>query len=128
MLAGCEGWQSAWDVHGESAISLKQLIILIVSVCSVVWALVMIALIFALVRRRATAEPPVEVDAGTERRMTITVAIAVAVTVVIVAIFTALGLLSGEHLLWWMIAGLALAVVLGAGWPPATGRSNQACS
>src|SRR3954451_4637776 len=88
MLAGCDGWQSAWDVHGESAISLKQLIVLIVAVCSVVWALVMIALIFALVRRRVRAEPPAEVDAGTERRMTIAVILAVAATVVIIAVFT----------------------------------------
>jgi cytochrome c oxidase subunit 2 len=88
MLAGCGGWQSAWDVHGESAISLKQLIILIVAVCSVVWALVMIALVFALVRRRVRAEPPLEVDAGTERRMTIAVVMAVAATVVIIAVFT----------------------------------------
>ena len=42
----------------------------------------------------------------------------IALLVFIVAIFTALGLLSGERLLWWLIAGLALAVILGAGWPP----------
>src|SRR3954447_6577271 len=88
MLAGCDGWQSAWDVHGESAILLKQLIVLIVAVCSVVWALVMIALVFALARRRVRAEPPVELDAGTERRMTVAVVVAVAATVVIITVFT----------------------------------------
>jgi cytochrome c oxidase subunit 2 len=90
MLAGCSGWQSALDVHGESAITLKQLIILIVVVCSVVWALVMVALILALVRKRARREPPVEVNAGTERRMTIAVTAAVAATVAIIAGFTVL--------------------------------------
>src|SRR4051794_39285810 len=90
MLAGCSGWQSALDVHGESAITLKQLIVLIVAVCSVVWALVMIALIFALVRRRAHREPPLQVDAATERRMTITVSAAVAATVMIITAFTVL--------------------------------------
>src|SRR5436305_8827347 len=90
MLAGCDGWQSAWDVHGESAISLKQLIILIVAVCSLVWALVIIALILAVVRKRVRPEPPIEVHAGTERRMTIAVTAAVAATVAIITVFTVL--------------------------------------
>ena len=56
MLSGCTGWQSALDVHGAAAISLKQLILLIVVVCSIVWTLVMIALIFALWRKRDRRE------------------------------------------------------------------------
>jgi len=43
-LVGCSGWQSAMDVHGQSAIALKHLIVLIVVVCSIVWSLVMIML------------------------------------------------------------------------------------
>src|SRR3954447_1747741 len=88
LLAGCSGWQSALDVHGESAINLKQLIVLIVAVCSVVWALVMIALIFALARNRRRREPPTQIDPVTERRMTVGVVAAVAVTVVIITVFT----------------------------------------
>src|SRR3954469_8577576 len=88
MLAGCSGWQSALDVHGDSAITLKQLIVLIVAVCSVVWMLVMIALIFALARRRRG--PPVQSDPATERRMTVSVVAAVAATVVIITVFTVL--------------------------------------
>ena len=90
MLAGCSGWQSALDVHGESAITLKQLIVLIVMVCSIVWAMVMIALILALARRRERREAPVQVDPATERRMTITVSAAVAATVAIITAFTVL--------------------------------------
>lgn len=90
MLAGCSGWQSALDVHGESAITLKQLIVLIVAVCSIVWELVMIALIFALARRRERGEPPVQVDAAVERRMTVVVGAAVAATVAIITVFTVL--------------------------------------
>src|SRR3954468_19350533 len=90
LLARCSGWQSALDVHGESASTLKQLIILIVAVCSVVWALVMIALILALTRKRARPEPPVQVNARTERRMAISVIAAVAATVVIITVFTVL--------------------------------------
>jgi cytochrome c oxidase subunit 2 len=89
-LAGCSGWQSALDVHGQSAIGLKHLIILIVVVCSIVWALVVIALILALARKRVPRELPTMLNAGTERRMTISVAAAVAATAVIIAVFTVL--------------------------------------
>jgi cytochrome c oxidase subunit 2 len=89
-LAGCSGWQSALDVHGESAIGLKQLIVLIVVVCSIVWALVMIALILTLARKRRGSEIRMTVNPGTERRMAISVGAAAAVTVVIITAFTVL--------------------------------------
>src|SRR3954464_1206419 len=84
-LAGCGGPQSAFDAHGESAIALKQLIIGIVAVCSVVWALVMIALIWALLRRRRDKR-----DDGSyrQRRMAVAVISATAATVVIISGFT----------------------------------------
>jgi cytochrome c oxidase subunit 2 len=88
MLGGCTGWQSALDVHGASAINVKQLIILIVVACSVVWTLVMIALIYALWRDRGGRGQPLRVDPGTERRMTISVVAAVAATVIIISAFT----------------------------------------
>jgi cytochrome c oxidase subunit II len=87
-LGGCSGWQSALDVHGASAINLKQLIILIVVVCSVVWALVVVALVFALRRNRSRPGQPLRVDPETERRMTISVVVAVAATVIIISAFT----------------------------------------
>jgi cytochrome c oxidase subunit 2 len=90
VLTSCGGWQSALDVHGESAISLRQLIVLIVAVCSIVWTLVMIALVFALARKRRPRELPLEINPVTDRRMTISVAAAVAVTVVIITAFTVL--------------------------------------
>jgi cytochrome c oxidase subunit II len=89
LLAGCSGWQSALDVHGASAISLKQLIVMIVVVCSIVWALVMVALILAVFRRRDRDRPPPRPEAGTERRMATVVVSAVAATVVIISFFTA---------------------------------------
>jgi cytochrome c oxidase subunit 2 len=87
LLTGCAGWQSALDAHGASAISVKQLIILIVSICSIVWALVMVALILAVFRRRERHRPPP--GSGTERRMTAVVVSAVAATVFIIILFTA---------------------------------------
>jgi hypothetical protein len=41
-----------------------------------------------------------------------------ALIVLLVSAATALGLVAGEHLLWWLIAGLALAGLL-SGWTPA---------
>jgi cytochrome c oxidase subunit II len=88
-LTGCTGWQSALDVHGAAAISLKQLIILIVAVCSVVWMLVMLALIRALWRARDAVSEPLRRNPRTDRRMTIVVSSAVAATAIIIAGFTA---------------------------------------
>ncbi|MCA1454205.1 cytochrome c oxidase subunit II [Bradyrhizobium sp. BRP22] len=88
LLAGCDGWQSALDAHGTSAVSLKQLIILIVAVCSVVWMLVMIALIMALWRNRRERPLPVTPQPSTQRRMTATVIAAVAATTVVISGFT----------------------------------------
>jgi cytochrome c oxidase subunit 2 len=75
MLGGCTGWQSALDVHGASAIDIKELILLIVVICSVVWTMVIVALI---------------VNPATERKMTISVLLAVAATVIIIGAFTVL--------------------------------------
>ncbi len=88
ILSGCSGWQSTLDVHGASAINLRQLILSIVLVCSVVWALVMIALIFALWRNRHRREDLLDTDPAAQRRMTITVTTAVIATAVIISAFT----------------------------------------
>jgi cytochrome c oxidase subunit 2 len=86
-LAACgSNWQSVLDAHGASAISLKHLIILIVAVCSVIWMLVMVALIGALWRRRDARHAPTE--PRSERRMTVAVIGAVVATVLIISTFT----------------------------------------
>jgi cytochrome c oxidase subunit 2 len=84
-LCSCNGWQSALDPHGESAISLKALILLIVTVCSVVWMLVMIALILALRRSHPPRPRPLQRDPRTARRMGATVIAAVAATVAVIS-------------------------------------------
>jgi cytochrome c oxidase subunit 2 len=88
LLAGCSGWQSALDAHGTSAITLKQLIILIVAICSVVWALVMIALIIALWRGRGEGPLPIAPQPSTQQHITIIVVAAVAATIVVITGFT----------------------------------------
>ena len=87
-LAGCTGWQSAIDVHGASAISLKHLIVMIVATCSVVWALVIATLIVALWRRREARESAIALDPRRQRRMTLAVGGAVAATVIVISAFT----------------------------------------
>lgn len=74
------------EPHGVSAISLRHLIILIVAVCSVVWMLVMIALIAALWRNRDNS--PASPGPQNERRMTIAVTGAAIATVLMISTFT----------------------------------------
>ncbi|MEY9185511.1 cytochrome c oxidase subunit 2 [Bradyrhizobium sp. USDA 326] len=96
-LAGCGGnWQSALDVYGTSAISLKHLIILIVAVCSAVWMLVMAALIAALWRGRDARPAPAE--PGRERRLTMAVIGAVVATVLIISTFTIMSFIATRAL------------------------------
>ncbi|WP_458759621.1 cytochrome c oxidase subunit II [Afipia sp. TerB] len=92
LLAGCSGWQSALDVHGPSATSVKHLILIIVAVCSVIWALVMIALIMALARRRVPTPAPVQPRPQADRRMMIVIGGATIATVLIISGFTVLSL------------------------------------
>jgi cytochrome c oxidase subunit 2 len=81
FLCGCEGVQSALDAQGQSALLLKNLIIVIVAVCTVVWLLVMAMLIWGLMRRR---DRPVSDENRTHRRMRHAVIAAVAATVIII--------------------------------------------
>jgi cytochrome c oxidase subunit 2 len=86
LLANCGGWQSVLDAHGASAFSLKQLIILIVAICSLVWTLVMVALIAALWRgRRGSDRPAGSSSASGMRNVVVT---ATALTVVVISGFT----------------------------------------
>jgi cytochrome c oxidase subunit II len=88
LTTGCAGWQSTMDAHGASAISLKHLIILIVTACSLVWMLLMIALIGALWRGRRARTRPTELDTHVERRMSFSVLAATIATAIVIAGFT----------------------------------------
>jgi cytochrome c oxidase subunit 2 len=87
LLANCGGWQSVMEPHGAAAFSLKQLIILIVAICSLVWTLVMVALIAALWRGRRAEQRPAHVSRDT--RMRNSVVAATALTVMVISGFTA---------------------------------------
>ncbi|NOJ42183.1 cytochrome c oxidase subunit II [Bradyrhizobium sp. WSM 1791] len=88
VLAGCTGWQSAFDAQGASAISIKQLMVLMVVICSVVWALVIAVLIRALWRGREQVERSIGPDPVIERRTARVVVAAVTATVIVLAVFT----------------------------------------
>ena len=88
LLCSCNDWQSALDPHGESAFSLEALILLIVTVCSVVWMLVMIALTLALRRGHPPRPRPLQRDPRTARRMGAAVIVAMIATVVVISGFT----------------------------------------
>ncbi|HET7884990.1 MAG TPA: cytochrome c oxidase subunit II [Bradyrhizobium sp.] len=88
-LTGCGGWQSVLDTHGKSAADVRQLIVLIVVVCALVWTLVMVALIAALWRRRRARPRQSTLDQRTEHRMARAVAIATVATAIVIAGFTA---------------------------------------
>ena len=86
LLASCGGWQSVFDPHGASAVSIKDLIILIVAICSLVWMLVMVALIAALWRGRRHANQPA--GSSSESALRNAVVTATALTVIVITGFT----------------------------------------
>ncbi|MGR9221467.1 cytochrome c oxidase subunit II (plasmid) [Rhizobium leguminosarum] len=76
----CSGNQSALNPQGAPAIHVEHLIVGITVTCAVVWALVMVVLGWALLRKRSgdSSQPP-------ERPLTMMVSGAVAATVIIIA-------------------------------------------
>ncbi|MDB5570153.1 MAG: cytochrome c oxidase subunit [Hyphomicrobiales bacterium] len=79
-LAGCEGWQSSLDPKGPHASAIHDLFWFFTAVCALVWALVVLALAWALWRRRGLRPDPLSIQGGRERRLTIVVSTLVALT------------------------------------------------
>jgi cytochrome c oxidase subunit II len=99
--AGCTSVQSALDPHGTIASELLRLIELIAFVCALVWLSVVVFLVIALMQqRRATdpAQPPLALEAATERRMGVAVTAALIGTVLIITAFTALSFATTRRL------------------------------
>ncbi len=83
LCAGCSGWQSALDPHGDQAVALYGLMKFIMIVCAVVWALVMAVLLVALWRQPQRTDP-LAVDVRTQSKMKVAVTASVAATVIII--------------------------------------------
>ncbi|MBI0539116.1 cytochrome c oxidase subunit II [Roseomonas sp. KE2513] len=84
LLAGCSGWQSALDPRADAAQELHGLFWLFTITCGIVWAVVMLVLAGALLRRPAAARPEEE-RGRAERRSGRVVGGAVAATVLVIA-------------------------------------------
>jgi len=98
LLAGCSGWQSALDAQGAPAQGLRLLIVVIMSVCAVVWLIVIAILLWALFRRRDMRASLPVVDPARERRMAIVVVAGIAVTVAVITAFTVASFLTTRSL------------------------------
>jgi cytochrome c oxidase subunit 2 len=83
VASGCSGNQSVLNPQGGPAIHIEHLILGIVTVCTVIWVLVVVLLGWALLRnrRQITRERGREFN----RRLKMSVAVAVGATVVIIA-------------------------------------------
>ncbi len=81
-LAGCAGTQSALDVHGEPAVHLRQLMLILIFVGVTVWVIVVAALAYAVLHHRSS---PIDRAARSDRRARFIVTSLVVATAVIIA-------------------------------------------
>jgi cytochrome c oxidase subunit 2 len=88
MLADCAGWQSIMDVHGASAVHIKQLIVFICGVCAIIWFAVVLVLARGLSRGMNERDNLLQLDTGRERRMKHTIIAAMIGTVAVITVFT----------------------------------------
>jgi cytochrome c oxidase subunit 2 len=79
IISGCTGNQSALSPTGAPAIHIANLMSGIVAVCTLVWLLVIVMLVWALLRKRSDAR-----ENTRERGLTMTVSAAVGATAVII--------------------------------------------
>ena len=99
VLAGCDGWQSALDARGPQAEDIRDLFALFLAVCALVWLLVMAALAWSVLRRRAWMQPaPLAIDAGRERRSERIVTFLAVATAAAVVVLSSLSFLTGRGL------------------------------
>jgi cytochrome c oxidase subunit II len=102
LLASCNGIQTALDPAGSGADIIHRIWLLLFWVCAAVWVLVLLALLWAILRRRgihdpATAPEP-EPDPRTERRIGNVVGIAIAATVIVLIGLTVVSYSAGRGL------------------------------
>lgn len=110
---GCAGNQNIFNPAGPAAHSIAWLGWFLFGVCAVVYTLVMIALVWAIARRRRAADDPP--DTG-DRALTRTVTIAVAATVIILISFTVTSVVAGRGLTSPREAGAITIDAIGHQW------------
>jgi hypothetical protein len=101
-LSNCTGIQTALDPAGASAIAIHRIWLLLFWVSAVVWVLVILALVWAMVRRRGhhdlSTVPEPQPPAPSERRIGVFVGTAVAATVVTLIALTVVSYSAGRAL------------------------------
>ena len=114
-LTGCQGWQSALDVHGPAARTLADMFWIFTAVLGTVWLLTMGALLLALRRRRVAGTDLLATNPATERRMTIVVSTAIGLTFLTVLALTGITY-AGQRALYSHKDGALTLLVTGRQW------------
>jgi cytochrome c oxidase subunit 2 len=111
FLAACTGRQSALDPKGPQAQTLASLYWLFFWISAVIWALVVLVLIMALLRRHAERPDPLVTNPRTERRFGIVVTSLALLTGAIVIALSVLSFSAQEQLFGQPAGGLTLKVI-----------------
>lgn len=120
LLSNCTGVQTALDPAGAGADAIHRIWLLLFWISAVVWALVLLALCWAMLRRRgrhdlSTAPEPRPVGPG-ERRIGAFVGIAVAATVVTLIALTVVSYSAGRGLFAESGSGAVSIELVGHQW------------
>lgn len=100
LLSSCSNVQSALAPRGKASADVLDLFWIFLAVCTLVWLLVMAALLYSLLRRRRDpipVDPLAESDQG-HKPATIIVGACVALTAVILVVLTMLSFFTGKSL------------------------------
>jgi cytochrome c oxidase subunit 2 len=108
----CSGQQSVFNPQGPAARSIAGHGWFLLAVCAVVYVLVLVALAWALLRRRAEGEEP----PANDRRMSAVVSVAVAVTTLTLVALLVSSVLAGRGLTSPSGAGAVTIDVIGHQW------------
>lgn len=106
LLSGCDGIQSALQPRGKSAIELSGLIWTVIGVCTIVWLLVMLALVAGLARSRSNQTG----GNARERSMTIVVTGATVATALVIGGLTLASFYTTRSLAWASDNALTITV------------------
>src|SRR5437773_12316765 len=102
VLSNCTGMQTALDPAGAGATAIHGIWLLLFWVSAAVWVLVVLALVWAMLRRRGRHDlstvPEPQPPAPTERRIGVFVGTAVAATVVTLIALTVVSYSAGRGL------------------------------
>jgi cytochrome c oxidase subunit 2 len=93
-LAGCNDWQSALSPRGVPASDIHWLLLIFSVVAAIIWTAVMLALLYALIRRKELRLDPLDVSPRRERsigQIILTLAVATVVIVLALSIVSYLG-------------------------------------